>query len=241
MKKLFGMLAGTTLLAMAGSAQAATFNYGSFSVVDQQSINILTPNAINGGMGEFVLHGTGAADPGKDLLAWCIDIYDHTMNAALMNITPLTTAGAGGGAPNPALTQEQIGAMGSLMVHGSQLSQTASDHNTSAAFQLAIWKTEYTNFTFSGVSAQTIALAQTFLDNVADGGIWECDTCTVSQLDSGYGNQTLAFGNVGPGQEQFTTPLPAAVWLFGGGLGLIAMFGQRKRKQKSVWETTTTA
>ena len=160
-----------------------------------------------------------------------------------MNFSPLTTAGAGGGSPNPPLTQEQIGAMGSLMIHGAQLSQNppGNDHNTSAAFQLAIWKTEYTNFAFNGVSAQTAALAQTFLDNVADGGIWECDTCTVTQLDSGYGNQTLAFGNVGPSQEQFTTPLPAAVWLFGGGLGLIAMFGQRKRKQKSVWETTTTA
>ena len=240
MKKLFGMLAGTTLLAMAGSAQAATFNYGSFNLVDPQGINITSPNAISGNMGEFILHGINA-NAGQDLLAWCIDIYDHTKNVALMTITPLTTAGAGGGAPNPALTQQQIGAMGSLMIHGSQLSQTASDHNTSAAFQLAIWKTEYTNFAFTGVSAATIALANTFLANVADGGIWECDTCTVSQLDSGYGNQTLAFGNVGPGQEQFTTPLPAAVWLFGGGLGLIAMFGQRKRKQKSVWETTTTA
>ena len=240
MKKLFGMLAGTTLLAMAGSAQAASFNYGSYSVVDSQGIHITQPNNISGGMGEFVLHGTGV-DAGKDLLAWCIDIYDHTMNAALMTFSPLTTAGAGGGAPNPALTQDQIGAMSSLMAHGSQLSQTASDHNTSAAFQLAIWKTEYTDFAFTGVSAATIALANIFLANVADGGIWECDTCTVTQLDSGIGNQTLAFGNVGPSQEQFTTPLPAAVWLFGGGLGLIAMFGQRKRKQKSVWETTTTA
>jgi len=38
------------------------------------------------------------------------------------------------------------------------------------------------------------------------------------------------------------TPIPGAVWLFGGGLGLVAMFsGRRKRKQKSVWETTTSA
>ena len=59
MKKLFGMLAGTTLLAMAGSAQAATFNYGSFNLVDPQGINITSPNAISGNMGEFVLHGTG--------------------------------------------------------------------------------------------------------------------------------------------------------------------------------------
>ena len=37
------------------------------------------------------------------------------------------------------------------------------------------------------------------------------------------------------------TPLPAAVWLFGGGLGLLAMFGRRKRKQKPVWEVTQNA
>jgi len=36
------------------------------------------------------------------------------------------------------------------------------------------------------------------------------------------------------------TPIPGAVWLFGGGLGLVAMLsGRRKRKQKCVWETTT--
>ena len=38
------------------------------------------------------------------------------------------------------------------------------------------------------------------------------------------------------------TPLPAAAWLFGGGLGLVAMLsGRRKRKQKSVWELTQNA
>ena len=38
------------------------------------------------------------------------------------------------------------------------------------------------------------------------------------------------------------TPLPAAVWMFGGGLGLVAMLsGRRKRKQKSVWEITANA
>ena len=43
-------------------------------------------------------------------------------------------------------------------------------------------------------------------------------------------------------QEDTTTPIPGAVWLFGGGLGLVAMLsGRRKRKQKSVWETTTSA
>ena len=38
------------------------------------------------------------------------------------------------------------------------------------------------------------------------------------------------------------TPIPGAVWLFGGGLGLVAMLGgRRKRKQKSVWEVTQNA
>ena len=228
MKKTLGILTG---LLLTGSAHAASFQYGSFSVVDQQNIQITQPNNIGGGMGEFILHGTGA-DAGKDLLAWCIDVYDHTLNSALFNITPLTTAGAGGGAPNPPLTQDQIGAMGSLMIHGSQLSQTASDHDTSAAFQLAIWKTEYTNFAFTGVSASTIALANTFLANVADGGIWECDTCTVSQLDSGYGNQTLAFGDVTPGTTGHT-PIPGAVWLFGTVLAGGAGYGRWRKKRKA--------
>ena len=39
------------------------------------------------------------------------------------------------------------------------------------------------------------------------------------------------------------TPLPAAVLMFGGGLGLVAMLSgrRRKRKQKSVWEITANA
>ena len=83
------------------------------------------------------------------------------------------------------------------MIHGAQLSPSASDHNTSAAFQLAIWMVEYgAAFSFSGVSAATIDLAGTFIANVQTNGIWDCPTCTVSKLNSGDGNQTLAFGDV---------------------------------------------
>lgn len=32
------------------------------------------------------------------------------------------------------------------------------------------------------------------------------------------------------------TPLPAAVWMFGGGLGVLAMLANRRRKQRSVWD-----
>ena len=44
--------------------------------------------------------------------------------------------------------------------------------------------------------------------------------------DAGYG------GNLSTNAE---TPLPAAVWLFGGGLGLLAIAGKRRRK-RGVWD-----
>jgi len=44
-------------------------------------------------------------------------------------------------------------------------------------------------------------------------------------VDAGYG------GNLSTAE----TPLPAAVWLFGSGLGLLAMAGKRKRK-RGAWD-----
>ena len=44
--------------------------------------------------------------------------------------------------------------------------------------------------------------------------------------DAGYG------GNLSTNAE---TPLPAAIWLFGGGLGLLAMAGKRRRK-RGAWD-----
>ena len=37
------------------------------------------------------------------------------------------------------------------------------------------------------------------------------------------------------------TPLPAAVWLFGGGLGVLAMLGRRKKQRRSIWDETAAA
>ena len=52
MKKTLGILTG---LLLTGSAHAASFQYGNYTVVDQQNINVLTPNNISGGMGEIIL------------------------------------------------------------------------------------------------------------------------------------------------------------------------------------------
>ena len=91
MKKTLGILTG---LLLTGSAHAASFQYGNYTVVDEQNIQVLTPNNISGGMGEIILQGAGA-DINKTLAAWCIDLFDHLQHSATYNITPLTTAGVG--------------------------------------------------------------------------------------------------------------------------------------------------
>jgi len=39
-----------------------------------------------------------------------------------------------------------------------------------------------------------------------------------------------------PTQQANETPLPAAVWLFGGGLGVLAMLSRRRRRSRGVWD-----
>jgi peptidoglycan/LPS O-acetylase OafA/YrhL len=46
---------------------------------------------------------------------------------------------------------------------------------------------------------------------------------------------SFVFTNVSINITTSETPLPAAVWLFAGGLGLLGMLYQKKEKLKSAW------
>ena len=72
------------------------------------------------------------------------------------------------------------------------------------------------------MSGPLASLVTALVTNVQPGGIWDCPGCGVELLDAPAQNQILAFG-------VDTTPLPGAIWLFAGGLGLIGAF-TRKRK-----------
>ena len=168
----------------------------------------------------IVLNGTGP-NAGQTLDAWCVDLFDHLQSSAIYNIVPLTTAGVG--FPNPILTNQQISELGSLMVHGTQsvLGNTFG-LNGSAAFQLAIWNVEYQGALLDNASGALATLVAALVANVQPGGVWDCPTCSVELLDAPAQNQILAFG-------VDATPLPGAVWLFAGGLGLLGAFARKRR------------
>ncbi len=221
------VLAGFSFAASAASA--TTFQYNSFTVTNEQDIHILTPNNVTGGMGQIVLHGSGA-NLGQTLDAWCLDVYDFLTHSGTYTVGPLTTTGSGGS--NPGLSTTQISEIGSLMLKGNSLIGTGT--NVSAATQLAIWMVEYgASLTFSGVSTSVKNLAKQYVDNVSAGGIWECPTCTVTLL-SLNGDQNLGVGANLPGGNQGSTPLPAALPLFAGGLSGFGMLAWRRKRKAAV-------
>ena len=96
-------------------------------------------------------------------------------------------------------------------------------------------------FTLSGTGLTLASFAE-----LSTGGM--TDAFFALDIVSGQGNigQTgvvdCFVGQPTPFDVPGETPIPGAVWLFGGGLGLVAMLGgRRKRKQKSVWEVTQNA
>jgi hypothetical protein len=155
-----------TLFAGGGAAQATSFQYGTYTVVNEQVISISSPTMAAGGVGEIILEGSGA-NAGQTLLAWCLDIYTALKSAGTYNIGTLTAAGSG--APNPTLTNAQIGEIGALMLNGERLANSML--NSSAATQLAIWEVEYgSKFHFAGLNSGTVSLAQQYLNDA--NGVW---------------------------------------------------------------------
>ena len=138
---------------------------------------------------------------------------------------PLTNAGSG--PPNPILTNQQISELGSLMIHGqSSVLGNTFGLDGSAAFQLAIWNVEYGGSLLDNASGALATLVSLLVSNVQPGHIWDCPGCSVDLLDAPAQNQVLAFG-------VDATPLPAAVWLFGSGVGGAALLMRRRRKAKA--------
>jgi hypothetical protein len=120
--------------------------------------------------------------------------------------------------------------MGSLMIHGVADVPGDPDINASAAFQLAIWNVEYQGSLLDNASGPLATLVALLVANVQPGHVWDCPGCSVDLLDAPAQNQVLAFG------VPSETPLPGAVWLFVGGLGVLGMVGRKRQKQKTAWD-----
>jgi len=206
-------------------AHATTFQYDSYSTINAQTINVLSPTVGYGEIGQLILNGAGP-NSGQTLPAWCLDVSVYLTTSGTYTLGPLTTAGAGGS--NPALTTGQISEIGSLMLNG-----LSSDTNSSAATQLAIWMLEYgSEFSYSGVSSAVTALALTYESNVMPGGEWYCPNCTVTLLSS-LGDQSLGYALL-PAEGGGTlpaVPLPATLPLFATGLGALGLLGWRRKRK----------
>jgi len=202
-----------TSLAAADVAGAATFQYGSYDLTNEQNIHITSPFTADAGLGQIVLHGSGP-NAGQTILAWCLDIYNDLQSSGTYTVQPITTAGTGGS--NPPLTTTQIGQIGALVSHGNALIST--DFNVSAAVQLALWEIEYSSFNSNGVNPTVAALAASYITNVQN-GTW-APNFNIALLTERY-NQSLVF----------VTPLPPTFVMFFSALaGLGGLLFRRQRR-----------
>jgi hypothetical protein len=163
--------------------------------------------------------GAGS-NTGQTLDVWCLDLLNLLQAGPYTyQISPLTTAGAGGS--NPTLTSLQITEIGDLMLNGAN----GSNPDRFAAAQLAIWAVEYgVAFSTSGVGATLAALEATDIANVRPGGAWYNTNVQVNLLHDAVTapNQTLGFA---------VTPLPATLPLFASSLGALGLLGWRRKRK----------
>jgi hypothetical protein len=210
------------LLAGSNSTYASTFSYGTYGVVNDQTIQITSPVNESGGSGQIDLY-LGSSQSGPYLPAWCLDVYTFLAGSGTYTVAPLTTSGSGGS--NPLLSTAQIGEIGALVANGNAIINTG--YNVSSAIQLAIWQVEYgSQWASNGVNSTVQALANTYEGYVTGSDPkWAPDNNVL--LLSTYGNQSL-----GSNQSLISaTPLPAALPLFATGLGALGLFGWRKKRK----------
>src|SRR5689334_17027076 len=83
------LILASTLSFAADTASAGTFQYDSFTVTNEQSIQVLSPSNLIGGIGQVILHGAGP-DAGLVEAGWCVDAYDFLANSGVYTTGPLT-------------------------------------------------------------------------------------------------------------------------------------------------------
>jgi len=220
MKRLSGMLAGIALLVSCGAGQAATFTQsdfagtGSFGTATAACQNALCTDVhVDVNMDPNILLQTGSHFLFTLSLAGSgvIDASSIVLAGSSITVLPKTSPASYQNSPfrffNTGISAD-CGNGGSSGC-GSTL---AFDIDNFSGFLFA---TEQ----FNGFNI--IAAADVLLTNCTG-------ACTgVVGLT---GDLTPTPFDV-PGE----TPIPGAVWLFGGGLGLLSMFGRRKKKAPQAW------
>jgi hypothetical protein len=222
------LLASSFLLAALPAmspAHADNFTYTSFAVDPGISVTLTDPTVLNtpftAAVGEITLSGTGTfmGQPITSIAAWCVDIITGLNPTGTYNIVPFAGPGSVGNG-NPSISALQVTEIASLIdAFGGAL-----DDNP-AATQLAIWRLEYgPGLTFSSSSSAgiaDIAASVTLATDASMGGSFFDPGARLALLDVVPTDQILAVSVV---------PLPAALPLFAGGLGLMGWLSRRRKR-----------
>jgi hypothetical protein len=230
MRKL--LLAGVAVASLAAAAlpaKADNFTYTGFSVDPGVTVTLTDPTLLNtpfqAAVGEITLTGTGTfmGQAITSIQAWCVDILTGLNPTGTYNIVPFAGPGSVGNG-NPSVSALQVTEIASLInAFGGAL-----DDNK-AATQLAIWRLEYgPGLTFSSTNSAgvaDIAASITLAADATSGGSFFDPTAQLELLDVVPTDQILAIA---------ATPIPAALPLFAGGLGLMGWLSRHRKKNLSV-------
>jgi hypothetical protein len=227
MQKL-SLAAIAALLLTGTAARADNFNYTGFSVNPGIAVTLTDPTLLNtpftASVGEITLTGSGTfmGQPITSIAAWCVDILTGLNPTGTYNIVPFAGPGSVGNG-NPSITALQVTEIASLIDHFGG----ALDNNPGVT-QLAIWRLEYgPGLTFSSTStigADDIAASITLAADASSGGSLFDPFASLELLDVVPTDQILAVA-VPP------VPIPAALPLFAGGLGLMGWLSRRRKNK----------
>jgi len=251
MKKIllqFGaaVLAGLLFSAASASAASLAVNWAPGNLKGPVDVTVVSPaRSYAGTMGPFQVTASGYSQNGT-FLAWCLDLFDYVTPGTTYN-NKYTQLFPGQGAFTEVGWELGPTREAALVKYFNWNASKVIDAASAVAFQLGLWEivneapgsatsvsTGSGNF-FSDIANSTVTLANTFLAALGMG---------LSPLEQSGKTHTLIFwDSAGYYQDLVSAtivdravpdvPLPAAIWLLGGGLISLFGFGRMRNKAKA--------
>jgi hypothetical protein len=227
---LAGVASLAVLTALSGGAFAATFEYGSYSVIGDTNV-VINAGPVQGtfGSGQIDLFGTGA-NAGQTLKTWCIDAFDELQGSGTYSIISPPFNNHGGQSGSPVIGSTALSEIASLVHYGDTNIGTSY---VSPAVQLAIWDVEYSGlgYTFTSTDGNVNNLVTTLVGDATGNELAPLSTAYLREViavnsDGKALNQGLVF-------EVAPVPLPAALPLLGSVFAGLGAFGWVKGRRKS--------